>query len=335
MSRLDDHAADVYSQFGEDGCIAHIFEHIGVKHQTCVEFGAADGISCSNTAHLWRDQGWKAMLVEPDHARYEQLEGNAGPFDTICRRALVTPSGPMSISSLLAEHRITGVDYMSIDIDGDDYFILAELEVRPRLISVEFNPTIPPHLRVSPGSVGQSMGSSARALVELGEERGYRFVGATYCNVFLVDASEPYPAPLRHEVDLEVLFEPYRYTYAVTDFAGRVTLLGQPMPWQPTVPYVEPLGTDAVMTHVTTNPQEIRRGFESKWGPALWLPAEAVNPETFGRYLAGAPQLVCVDITQIGDRLHGEDYVWLWELARDARYQARIAGPVLALVGPR
>lgn len=329
---LVDHYADTYSQFGEDGMIAHLLDVIGVEHRVAVEFGASDGISCSNTARLWRDQGWKALLIEPDHQRFEELEGNAGPFDTICRRALVTPTGPVSIDALLAEHDIDGVDYMSIDIDGDDYWIFEAMTARPRIVSIEFNPTIPPHLSVRPGYLGQTIGSSAKALVDLAAERGYRFVGASYCNVFLVDQAEAAGRFDRYETNLERLFEPFRYTYAVTDFEGRITLLGQPMPWQPTVPFVEPIGTSAVMTHVTTNPQEIRRGFESKWGPALWLPAAGLNEETFGRYLADGPQLICVDITQIRHVMNDEPYQWIWSLSKTAGYRTMIAGPVLALV---
>lgn len=327
--RLTDYAGDVYSQFGEDGVVAHLLDTIGVEHRVVVEFGAADGISCSNSARLWRDEGWKAFLVEADHERYEQLEGNAGPFDTICRRAFITPTGPMSIASLLAEHDIDGVDYMSIDIDGDDIYVFENLAIRPRIVSVEFNPTIPPHISLRQAR-GQSMGASAKALVEAAHVKNYRFVGATYCNVFLVDDREAHPFD-GYETDLTVLFEPYRYTYAITDFTGRVDLVGQPMPWQPTVPYVGQVETDATLTHVTNNPQEIRRGFESIWGPALWLPSEALNPETFGRYLGGRPQLLCVDITQIAD-IEDEQWAWLHELVRHAQYKPLRAGPVLGLI---
>lgn len=53
-----------YSQFGEDGCVDHIFSRIGIQSKTAVEFGAGDGLNCSNTAHLWRDREWTGLLVE-------------------------------------------------------------------------------------------------------------------------------------------------------------------------------------------------------------------------------------------------------------------------------
>lgn len=336
--RLDSYGRNTYSQFGEDGVISHLLDVIGIEHRVCVEFGAADGISCSNTARLWRDQEWKALLVEPAHDRYEELEGNAGPFDTICRRAFVTPTGPTSIAALLAQHDIDGIDVMSVDVDGDDFLIVEALECRPRILAVEFNPTIPPHLDIHPRTLGSTLGSSALALVRLGESMGYRFVGATYCNVFFVDQpiAEPFTghnAFAGYETDLTVLFPPTGYTYAVTDFYGRVMLAGEPMPWQPTVPYVSTDALDAsgTLTPVTQNPQEIRRGFESLWGPAAWIPAAGLNPENLTRALGSRPQLVCVDLTQVPD-LEAQEWSWLWGIDSDDGYDRMLAGRVLGLV---
>jgi hypothetical protein len=61
--KLSDFGFNEYSQFGEDGMIDEALKRIGVRSSRCVEFGAGDGLSCSNTANLWHN-GWKAVLVE-------------------------------------------------------------------------------------------------------------------------------------------------------------------------------------------------------------------------------------------------------------------------------
>jgi hypothetical protein len=74
---------------------------------------------------------------------------------------------------------------LSIDVDGDDWHIWRALsDYRPALVVVEFNPTIPPDVDfVQP--VGVHQGSSLRAFVRLGREKGYDLVAAVG-NAFFV-----------------------------------------------------------------------------------------------------------------------------------------------------
>lgn len=336
MTRLDQFAANVHSQFGEDGIIEHLLDTIGVKHHVAVEFGAGDGLSCSNTARLWRDDKWSGFLVEPDAERFELLEGNAGIYNTICRRAFITPHGPYSIGALLSEHDIVDVDYMSIDVDGDDAAIFRELTVRPRIVSVEFNPTVPPHIDLRQEGLGGAFGASLRALVRIGTSIGYRFVGATYCNAFFVIAADASPFS-NYETDLAVLCDSTAYTFAVTDFAGRVVLCGAPLPWGSHEPLVTPL-EGAPIAAVTESPQHLRRGFESLWGPALWLPQSWANvgdPDSaahtlLARILADEqPRLVCIDLSGLPS-IDAAD--WVYDIAKVADYQPVLAGRVLGLV---
>lgn len=332
---LNKYAANIFSQFGEDGVISHIFGEIGVHHRVAVEFGAGDGDSCSNTAALWRN-GWKGFLVEPDAERFELLEGNARMFDTIRRRAFVTPSGPSSISALLAEHNLTGIDFMSIDIDGDDYFILQHLECTPRVIAIEFNPTVPPHIELYPSEPGGTFGASLLAIIRLAERVGFTFVGATYCNAFLVNDDEAGPFT-HYEKDPAVLLADQDYTYAVSDFAGRVVLCGEALPWGAREPYVCPLD-GAHLTMTSDNPQHLRRGFEALWGPAQWIPPSWANlgdpqsaaPKLLERMLLKEqPQLVCLDIS---NQPALEPLRWIWELGAEVGYQVVTAGTIVGLV---
>ena len=58
----------IYSQFGEDGIINEILNRIGENNidKWCVEFGARDGISDSNTYNLIKNNNYKAVLIEGD-----------------------------------------------------------------------------------------------------------------------------------------------------------------------------------------------------------------------------------------------------------------------------
>lgn len=327
MTRLSDYAFNINSQFGEDGMIEHIFNLIGEGDKTCVEYGAGDGQSCSQTANLWRERGWKAVLVEPDVGRYEALEGNALPFGAICVRKMLAIDGDESISQLLIDHKIEQVDFLSIDIDGDDYFHLRHLKCRPRVISVEFNPTIPPHMELRQTEPGGTFGASARSLISVAEALGYAFVGASYCNVFFV--LRPEAGPFQGYVtDLGILFPPEQYTYAVTDFAGRTTLCGQPLPWGAREPYVRPLTASTNLFPATDSPQQVRRGFESIWGPCRWLTPDGMSPERFDQVLNEGNVLVCVDLWNANIEAMG----WMWVSATDKGYEVIFHARVLGLV---
>lgn len=334
MTRLDEFAeGGDYSQSGEASCIDHLLERIGVKHQVCVEFGASDGLSSSNTAHLWRDQGWLGILIEPDPLRFDELVSNTLGTATICRQAAVTPSGPGSIAELLAADGIDGLDVMSIDVDGDDWFILEHLACRPRVIVIEYNPTIPSNVELRQAEPGGAFGASLLAMIHAAERLEYTFVGATYCNAFFVTDEEASPFA-GYETDPQVLSPLTGYTYAVSDFAGRVVLCGGQLPWGAKEPCVLSL-VGAETTPVTDDALQLRRGFESLWGPVQWLTPTDLSATTFEdsqrvlRYILwGARWSVCIDLTN--DDIATK--AWLWDVGVECGYQPVLAGKVLGLI---
>ncbi len=160
---------NVHSQSGEDGIITKIFSTLHIERGTAVEFGAWDGVHLSNTA-LLRKNGWTTVLIEADPAKVKHLEQIACAT-TVVIAAMVEPEGESSLDRLLGTRGISEVDFLSIDIDGDDIHVLAGLALRPRVICIEFNPTIPPpHRFVNPR--GTCCGSSIASLVRSGQHAG-------------------------------------------------------------------------------------------------------------------------------------------------------------------
>ncbi len=187
-SYLRDFKYNRYSQFGEDGIIEKIFELIGTSSKLCVEFGAWDGLKYANTALLWKHKGWKAILIESDKSRYEELLRNINGYNCIPVCALVGISANDSIDALLTSLDVSEpIDLMSIDIDGDDYYIFESIKVyRPRVIICEHNPTLPAHLDIYQDHEG-GLGCSVGALNRLAQSKGYTLVAITETNAFFVD----------------------------------------------------------------------------------------------------------------------------------------------------
>lgn len=326
MTRLDEYASnDAYTQFGEAGMRAHIFDRIGVQSRVCVEFGANDGLSCSNTAQLWRNDHWKAVCVESDPALFQSLYSNSRMHNVIRVNTHVTPAGPYCIARILADRGIDDVDFMSIDIDGDDFHVLAQLACRPRVICIEANPTIPPHVELHDTAPGGSIGASMLAIERLASRVGYRFVGSSYCNAFLVAETE---AGVFDGYDCTPRWEPGDYTYVVSDFHGRTLNVGKGLPWGAREPYVRPVTASAGLSPASDNPLWIRTGFEVLWGPARWVDTGGLDTVRLEQILDES-QLVCVDLTQHGSL---DAVAWMWDVAEARGRTAILVGRVLGLI---
>jgi hypothetical protein len=227
MKKLSDYARNEYSQFGEDGIIEQIFKILGISSKVCVEFGAWDGFYLSNTANLWTN-GWKAILIEADKTKYKELVKNVKEYNCRCINAFVGYEGSNTLENILKRQGISDdIDLLSIDVDGDDYYILESLEgLQPRLIVCEFNPTIPSHMELIPEK-GNYFGCSALSLVKLAETKGYRLVAVSDGNCFFVRV-EDFHKFAAYETNLESIMTKKHLTYLITGFDGDYILSKKP-----------------------------------------------------------------------------------------------------------
>lgn len=217
--RLADFGCNRYSQFGEDGVIHQLFNLIGTTSRVCVEFGAWDGFHLSNTANLWT-QGWKGILIEGHRRRFQDLVKNVRGYDCVCINAYVTRDGSNRLEALLEKEGIANtIDLLSIDIDGDDYYILESLEaLRPRVIICEYNPTIPAHIDLY-APYGSNFGASVAALTRIAEARGYKLIALTKTNSFFLLADEE-PKLAGFAKDLASLRDDSTLTYLMSSYSG-------------------------------------------------------------------------------------------------------------------
>lgn len=191
----------VHSQNGEDGILAHLLGRIGPTTREVVEFGVGDGTECC-AANLVLTFGWSALLLEASER--DATAARAFYRDRAAGRVLVEHVAvePDNIDALLSGRVAPVFDVLSVDIDGNDYWVLDALAVvRPRVIVVEYNASFGPERSVTiPYTRGFSRydahvsgfyhGASLAALARLGERKGYVLAGCDSrgANAFLVDA---------------------------------------------------------------------------------------------------------------------------------------------------
>lgn len=115
-----------YSQFAEDTIFIPILEAIGIEKGIVTDVGSGDGWNMSNARALI-EKGWGAHLYDGD------AKGNPDVNE-------------MWITIETAEN-IHPCDFLSLDIDGNDFWIMQALlnrdDFRPSLIVCEINPAFP------------------------------------------------------------------------------------------------------------------------------------------------------------------------------------------------
>ena len=172
----------VFSQNGEDGVLAEIFGRIGVGGGGFVEFGVGEGTE-GNTVFLAQVLGWSGAYMEADDGAYAALERRfaGNPRVTTLHEAVE----PDTVEALFERAGVAEEpDVVSIDVDGNDYWIWRALErFRPRVVVIEYNGALDVRTpRVMPYTPGfawdgtTGYGASLAALEELGTEKGYRLV---------------------------------------------------------------------------------------------------------------------------------------------------------------
>lgn len=180
-----------YSQNGEDGILLYIFSLLGTTSRKAVEICAGSGTQC-NTANLIINHGWQGLLFDGDAdlIAHGKAFYSAGRTTSIVPPALVAAwITAENIDHLVANHGFAGeIDLLSLDVDGNDYWIWKALTcVEPRVVVLEFNTSCGPQAsvamsyrpdyRLDMSSQPYRCGASLRAFVNLGKTKGYRLVG--------------------------------------------------------------------------------------------------------------------------------------------------------------
>jgi hypothetical protein len=154
----------------------------------CVDIGAYDGVEGSQTAWLVRHCGWEGHFIEESDAA-DRIQENYSGMPIKVWRTFVTAE---NVVSLLPDR----FDYLSIDIDGNDYWVWKAITYKPAVVIIEFNThqrgdwTMPydPDFRVSSRPPEQMYyGASMRSLIRLGEEKGYALLAVTSVNLIFAD----------------------------------------------------------------------------------------------------------------------------------------------------
>src|ERR1700733_14465610 len=194
----------VFSQFGDDGIIQYLIARLDIPRalSTFVEFGVQD-YSESNTRFLLLNDNWCGLVMDGDERSMESLRAREmywrHDLTALCRWI-----DRDNINAILQDGGVSGpIGILSIDIDGNDYWVWQRIEVvQPVVVIAEYNsvfgagqsitvPYDPAFNRTKAHYSNLYWGASLSALASLARSKDYAFVGSNLAgnNAYFVHES--------------------------------------------------------------------------------------------------------------------------------------------------
>jgi len=179
----------VFSQWGQDGIIQYLIKRVPIENHTFIEFGVED-YSESNTRFLMMHDNWSGLVMDGKESNINSIKSREYYWrhDLTAQCAFITRE---NINELIGRRFRGDIGILSIDIDGNDYWVWEAIEVvRPRIVICEYNslfgvkrsvtiPYSPQFSRTSAHHSNLYYGASLPALHRLALQKDYVFAGCT------------------------------------------------------------------------------------------------------------------------------------------------------------
>lgn len=179
-----------FSQWGEDGIIQHLIRAVGIDRSVFVEFGVQNYLE-SNTRFLLCNDNWAGLVIDGSEENVQFIKNDPvyWRYNLKAQCAFITAE---NINDLISSNGIRGeIGLLSVDIDGNDYWVWKAIDViNPLIVVAEYNarfgaeqsvttPYDPAFVRDQAHHSHIYYGASLEALRSLADAKGYALVG---CN---------------------------------------------------------------------------------------------------------------------------------------------------------
>jgi hypothetical protein len=190
-NNINDYEFKIFSQRGEDGIIQCLIKHIPITNKVFIEFGVEDYME-SNTRFLMMNDNWSGFVMDASDRNIKSIKKRDWfwKYDLKVQKAFIDKD---NINDILTETNFKDIGLLSIDIDGNDYWIFEKInftELNPAIIIVEYNalfgneraisvPYDKNFNRTKAHFSNLFFGASLPALIYIAEKKGYSLIG---CN---------------------------------------------------------------------------------------------------------------------------------------------------------
>jgi len=215
---LWDAEVKVYSQWGEDGILDYLCERLGLSKPKVLEIGAGNFTEC-NSKFLAENRNASVFAVDGRDDLVTSIEGNALRWKSHIF-GLQTWVSPTNVNEIIskAKNAIGDIDIFSLDLDGNDFWILEEAQLDSvSIVVVEYNPLFGHSSAVSvprDDSFDRRAkhfswlyyGASLRAFEYVMAKKGFEFIGTNRVgnNAFFVRKDLAIAIPLKPSKDYAI-----------------------------------------------------------------------------------------------------------------------------------
>ena len=207
IASLDEVEFQIFSQRGEDGIIQYIINKIEIPNPVFIEFGVETYVE-SNTRFLLMNNNWSGLVIDGSKKNINFIKNDFiyWKYNITAVESFITKD---NINSLISSYtKIEDIGLLSVDIDGNDYWIWQAIDtIKPRIVICEYNSAFGANKKVTVPYKENFVrnkehfselyfGASLAAFCNLADQKGYDFIGTSSAgvNAYFVrkDLSSPF-----------------------------------------------------------------------------------------------------------------------------------------------
>ena len=215
LDKINDFEYQITSQNNEDGIINHIFDILKIDKLNFMEIGF-DYYQNNSLAVLKRCN--KGLFIDGDNKKAIILRNVLKLFYPATKITVQNALVDIDNINQIKEQNFNNqeeIDFLSIDVDGIDYYLLKEINFKPKLICIEYNfwfgkdlsCAVPYKKNYSINSLSNYVGASLKALTELANSKDYHLIAldSACINAFFIRDD------LKHNFEILNLEKSFKY----------------------------------------------------------------------------------------------------------------------------
>jgi hypothetical protein len=187
IKNLSEVEFSVFSQWGDDGIIDWLNHILNFKNKRFVEIGVEDYHEC-NTRFILKKNNWSGLVLDMSKKYIDKIKSQSvyWKHNLTAKKAYVTAENINQILTELDYNK--NISLLSLDIDGNDFWVMKKLKINADLIICEFNGifgdiheiTVPYKKNFNRTKEHHSnlyYGCSIKSLISLLSKKKYFFIG--------------------------------------------------------------------------------------------------------------------------------------------------------------